>query len=63
MVDSGIWISALQFGDNPQAAVDSVVNDHTIAICDQIIAEVCATLVRKFAWKDEEVRAMGNMLQ
>jgi uncharacterized protein len=58
VLDSGIWISAFQFGGAPQAAVDSVFGDHTIAICDQIIAEVRATLVRKFSWKDEEVLAM-----
>jgi hypothetical protein len=50
VLDSGIWISAFQFGGAPQAAVDSVFSDHTIAICDQIIAEVRATLVRKFSW-------------
>jgi predicted nucleic acid-binding protein len=58
VLDSGIWISAFQFGGTPQAAVDSVFNDRTIAICDQIIAEVRATLVRKFSWKDEEVLAI-----
>jgi predicted nucleic acid-binding protein len=58
VLDSGIWISAFQFGGAPQAAVDSVFSDHTIAICDQIIAEVRATLVRKFSWKDEEVLAI-----
>jgi predicted nucleic acid-binding protein len=60
VLDSGIWISAFQFGGTPQAAVDSVFSDHTIAICDQIIAEVRATLVRKFSWKDEEVLAILN---
>jgi putative PIN family toxin of toxin-antitoxin system len=57
VLDSGIWISAFQFGGTPQAALDSVFSDHTVAICDQIIAEVRATLVRKFSWKDEEVLA------
>jgi putative PIN family toxin of toxin-antitoxin system len=55
VLDSGIWISAFQFGGTPQAALDSVFSDHTVAICDQIVAEVRATLVRKFSWKDEEV--------
>jgi len=58
VLDSGIWISAFQFGGTPQAALDSVYNDHTIAICDQIVAEIRATLVRKFSWKDEEVLAI-----
>jgi putative PIN family toxin of toxin-antitoxin system len=58
VLDSGIWISAFQFGGTPQAALDSVFSNHTIAICDQIVAEVRATLVRKFSWKDEEVLAI-----
>lgn len=58
VLDSGIWISAFQFGGTPQAALDSVLSDHTVAICDQIVAEVRATLVRKFSWQDEEVLAI-----
>jgi uncharacterized protein len=58
VLDSGIGISAFQFGGTPQAALDSVFNNHTVAICDQIVAEVRATLVRKFSWKDEEVLAI-----
>jgi putative PIN family toxin of toxin-antitoxin system len=58
VLDSGIWISAFQFGGTPQAALDSVFSDHTVAICDQIVAEVRATLVRKFSWKDEDVLAV-----
>ena len=58
VLDSGIWISAFQFGGTPQAALDLVFSDHTVAICDQIVSEVRATLVRKFSWKDEEVRAV-----
>ena len=58
VLDSGIWISAFQFGGTPQVALDSVFSEHTVAICDQIIAEVRATLVRKFSWKDEEVLAI-----
>jgi uncharacterized protein len=58
VLDLGIWISAFQFGGTPQAALDSVFNNHTVAICDQIVAEVRATLVRKFSWKDEEVLAI-----
>ena len=58
VLDSGIWISAFQFGGTPLAALDSVFSDHTVAICDQIVAEVRATLVRKFSWKDEDVLAI-----
>ena len=58
VLDSGIWISAFQFGGTPQTALDSVFSEHTVAICDQIIVEVRATLVRKFSWKDGEVLAI-----
>lgn len=58
VLDSGIWISAFQFRGTPQAALDLVFSDHTVAICDQIVSEVRATLVRKFSWKDEEVLAI-----
>ncbi len=58
VLDSGIWISAFQFGGAPQAAIDDVFSGHTVAICDQIVAEIRATLVRKFSWKDEEVLAI-----
>lgn len=58
VVDSGIWISAFQFGGAPQAAVESLLNDHTVAICDQIVSEIRAVLVRKFSWKNEEVLAI-----
>lgn len=58
VLDSGIWISAFQFGGVPQDALDSAFSRDVIAICDQIIAEVRAVLVRKFSWKDEEVLAI-----
>jgi len=58
VLDSGIWISAFQFGGAPQAAVESVFSEHTVAFCDQIVAEIRATPVRKFSWKDEEVLAI-----
>jgi uncharacterized protein len=55
VLDSGIWISAFQFGGTPQAALELAFNRDQIAICDQIIAEIRATLIRKFTWKDCEV--------
>ncbi len=58
VLDSGIWISAFQFGGTPQAALDAAFSSHTIAICEPIVSEVRAVLVRKFFWKDEEVLAI-----
>lgn len=53
--DSGIWISALQFGGTPLRAIEHAFAADQIAFCDQIVSEVRATLVRKFAWRDDEV--------
>lgn len=55
VVDSGIWISAFQFGGTPQTALDAVYSQYTIAICKQIETEIRATLIRKFSWQDSEV--------
>lgn len=55
VLDSGIWISAFQFGGTPQTVLDDVFSRATIAICTQIVAEIRATLIRKFSWNDEEV--------
>lgn len=60
VLDSGIWISALHFGGTPQAALDSVFTHDTIAICDQIVTEVRAALVKKFSWSHAEVLAVLN---
>jgi hypothetical protein len=49
-----------QFGVTRQAALKSLFHNHTLTICDQIVAEVRATLVRKFSWKDEEVLAVSR---
>jgi uncharacterized protein len=53
--DSGIWISALQFGGTPLRAIEHAFVADQLAICDQIVNEVRATLVRKFRWRDDEV--------
>ncbi len=60
VLDSGIWISALHFGGTPQAALDTVFTHDTIAICDQIVTEVRAILMKKFSWSDAEVLSVLN---
>jgi uncharacterized protein len=52
VVDSGVWISALHFGGIPLAALDQVFLSDELAICDQIVMEICAVLTRKFQWED-----------
>ena len=50
----------MHFDGVPQAALDTVFTRDTIAICDQIVTEVRAALVRKFSWSDAEVLAVLN---
>jgi uncharacterized protein len=58
--DSGIWISALQFGGTPLRAVEHAFVSNQLAICDQIVNEIRATLIRKFSWRDDEVWELLN---
>lgn len=50
VVDSGVWISALHFGGVPLTALDQVFLGEELAICDQIMTEIRAVLIRKFQW-------------
>ena len=56
--DSGVWVSAFQFGGTPLAAIKSAFVSDQIAYCDQILAEIRAVLVRKFSWRDKEIRSL-----
>jgi putative PIN family toxin of toxin-antitoxin system len=55
--DSGIWISAMQFGGTPLEAVVEAIAQDRFAVCDQIEEEVVRVLTRKFGWEAERVRA------
>jgi uncharacterized protein len=53
VVDTNIWVSALQFGRNqgtPAKALSRAVQRDTIAIADEIEAEVLRILVTRFGW-------------
>jgi uncharacterized protein len=58
LFDSGIWISAFQFGGLPMRAIEHAFLQDRLVFCDQIIQEVRAVLARKFLWRDNEVRAL-----
>lgn len=60
VIDSGIWVSAFQFGGTPLAALELAFSRDIIACCDQIIEEVHVTLARKFSWHELEVREIMN---
>lgn len=55
VIDSGIWVSAFQFGGTPLAAIRTAFVKHRIAICDQIVQEVEAVMSRKFGWTSQDV--------
>lgn len=53
--DSGVWISALQFGGAPLGALMHALEHHRVAICKPILLEIHSVLTTKFGWADEEV--------
>ena len=55
--DSGIWVSAMQFGGTPLEAVIRAIAQDRFAVCDQIEEEVGRVLTSKFGWEVERVRA------
>ena len=55
--DSGIWVSAMEFGGTPLEAVTRAIAQDWFAVCDQIEEEVVRVLTRKFGWEAERVRA------
>jgi len=55
--DSGIWVSAMQFGGTPLEAVIRAIAQDRFAVCAQIEEEVVRVLARKFGWEAERVRA------
>ena len=55
--DSGIWVSAMEFGGTPLEAVIRAIAQDRFAVCDQIEEEVVRVLTRKFGWEAQRVRA------
>ena len=48
VVDSGVWISAIEFGGTPATALEQVLRTDDLAICAEIEAEVLRVLHDKF---------------
>jgi putative PIN family toxin of toxin-antitoxin system len=55
--DSNLWVSALQFGGAPLAALDYATGQHRIAVCEHILSEIHSVLEGKFLWHSEAVDA------
>lgn len=45
VIDSGVWISGLQFGGTPWAAIQKAITLGQIAVCEQIETEIAKTLI------------------
>jgi uncharacterized protein len=56
VVDSGIWISAIEFGGIPAAALELVLLNDELAICDEIEEEILRVLALKFGRDPELIR-------
>lgn len=56
VLDSGVWISALQFGGTPSLAVEKVLTFDGPALCDQIKEEVSRVLIEKMHWDVDRVQ-------
>jgi len=48
VIDSSIWISAIEYGGTPAAAVERAVKSDVLATCSEIDNEVFRILSRKF---------------
>jgi putative PIN family toxin of toxin-antitoxin system len=55
VVDSGVWISALQFEGTPLLVFERILAHGRIAICELIVHEIQKALKRKFGWSEEEI--------
>jgi putative PIN family toxin of toxin-antitoxin system len=59
--DSGVWISGLQFGGVPLAALKMTYLRHHIACCAQIKFEIDKVMRRKFRWTSDQVHDALNV--
>lgn len=57
VIDSGIWISAIEFGGTPSAAIELAVQIDDLAICTEIENEVLRILEEKFGRNRESIRS------
>jgi uncharacterized protein len=62
VIDTNVWISALQFGKHrgtPTLTLEKAMSEDTISTCDEIDAEIVRVLTEKFSW--EQHRAMSAL--
>ena len=60
VIDSGVWISALQFEGTPLLVFERVLARDRIAISESIVYEIRKSLIKKFGWTNGEIEeALG----
>jgi uncharacterized protein len=57
VLDTSVWISALEFGGVPQSAVERALNHDQLAVSDFIREEIVRVLTHKFDRDPENVEA------
>jgi putative PIN family toxin of toxin-antitoxin system len=58
VVDANVFISALVFGGVPQQVFDLIqFEGHSLYVSQSIMDEVTGTLLRKFSWTLQEIKA------
>jgi uncharacterized protein len=60
VLDTNVWISALQFADRrgtPTRALEKAMSEDIIATCPEIEAEILRILTRKFLWEPNRADA------
>jgi putative PIN family toxin of toxin-antitoxin system len=58
--DSGVWISAFQFGGTPLTALRTAYRQHRIATGDKILQEIRRILRQKFGWSPDRIEGALN---
>ena len=61
VIDTNVWVSALQFGRTnspPIRSVEKILRWHTLATSDEINAEIRCILERKFRWSPDEAQRL-----
>ena len=60
VLDTGVWVSALEFGGTPARALERALTFDQIAISEFIEHEVSRVLVHKFGWEQLDVQEEMN---
>jgi putative PIN family toxin of toxin-antitoxin system len=66
VIDTNVWISALQFAKRrgtPTLALEKAMTEDMIATCDEIDAEIVRVLTDKFAWERHSATAALQAIQ